>query len=372
MDLLKLEELQEFRKRYSRVPVLSLYLPVDGRREKPEEWGARFKNLTRKGLSAPEEAQVREDIRKVTDFLRSGIRDPSARSVIIFSSSAARLWESAVSPFPVPERVVVTQGPVLRPALENALVYGPVGLVLVQRAAYEIGLIHNGTKSVLASGTIEVPKKVSAGGWKGLQMSRIDRKQKLGEERTYREVVSALEPIQKKGGFTRFLLAGPKESLVTLKSVMPPKVMEHLLGEVHLDSSYSDEFLTEKAKEALEAAAAKVEGDAVKRLQAEAAQGRNGVVGLEPTLSAVSSGTAETIVVSREYTAPGGICASCERLTSRAKCEHCGGSIRAVPDILEEAVWRVHLSGGRFVPVLSEPVFARQWGVGALLRFRPV
>jgi hypothetical protein len=372
MKVLDLGVLREFRERYGSLPTVSLYLPIDGRREKPENWAARFRNLIRTGVAAENEGLPREDFKRISDFLRSGVRDPSARGVAVFSSAGARLWETAVLPYAVPERLVFGRGPALRPALENALIYEPVGLVLIQRSSYEIGRVHGGTKAVLASGTIDVPQRVKAGGWQGLRMSRINRKQKQEEARTYKEIVEALEPARKKGKFSRFLLAGPKESLITLKTVMPAKTAEHILGEIHLDTSFSEDLLLNKANEALEAGAEKAEQEAVKRLDAEASQGHNGVVGLEPTLVAVSNGTAESIVASRSLAAAGGVCGSCHWLGTRLKCEHCGGEVRPVPDVVEEAVWRILSSGGRFIPVLNDRTFSERWGTGALLRFRAV
>ncbi|MHA2620956.1 MAG: baeRF10 domain-containing protein [bacterium JZ-2024 1] len=369
MNLLKPEVLREFRRRYSDVPMVSLYLPIDGRREKPENWTARFRNLVRKaGLS--KEPSLRDEINKITVFLRSGVRDPSGRATVVFASDEARVWETAVVPYSVPERLVIGLGPATRPALENALIYEPIGVALVQRSSYEIDVLHGGDKVVLAHGTIEVPQRVNAGGWQGLRMSRIDRKQKLEEGRTYREIVGALEEARKKGAFSRFLLAGPKESLVTLKAVMPEKTRAQAIGETHLDTSFPEELLYQKAREALEAEAGRLESDVLNRIQAEASQGRNGVVGLEPTLLSVNNGTAETIAVSRHLTAEGSVCESCLALSVKSRCDHCGGSVRTVPDILEEAVWRIYTSGGRFVPVLNDRAFTERWGVGALLRFR--
>lgn len=372
MDLLNVEVLREFRERYAEVPLVSLYLPIDGRREKPENWVARFRNALRSANSGEKEAEFREDLKKISDFLRSGIRDPSARGIVVFSSVSAHLWETAVVPYDFPERMVMGKGPFLRPVLENAIIYEPVGLVLVQRSSYEVNQIYGGEKRVLAGGTIEVPQKVKAGGWQGLRMSRLDRKQKLAEARTYKEVVDALGAAQKKAKFSRFLIAGPKESLVTLKAVMPEKVAGGILGEIHLDTSFSDELLLNKAKEVLEEAAGEAEKEAVQRLQEEASQGRNGVVGLEPTLTVVSNGSAESILVSHNYVAAGGICEPCHWLTARLRCERCSGPVHQVPDILEEAVWRILSSGGRFIPVLHDRDFSERWGTGALLRFRAV
>src|SRR5947207_8009297 len=110
--------------------------------------------------------------------------------------------------------------------------------------------------------------------------------------------------------------------------------------------------------------------EAVDRIAAESAAGRQAVAGVAPTLAALGENRVATMVVSANLRTPGRECPSCGRLAERGRrCNTCGAETREVPDVVEAAVIQALRQGARVETVAEEGAFTERGGIGAILRF---
>jgi len=110
--------------------------------------------------------------------------------------------------------------------------------------------------------------------------------------------------------------------------------------------------------------------DAIDRIVAEQAAGRQAVAGPDATLSALAESRVEVLVVGIELRVAGRECPSCERLAVKgSRCGTCGSNTREVPDVVEAAVAQALRRGARVETIAEDAAFDSLGGVGALLRF---
>ena len=108
-------------------------------------------------------------------------------------------------------------------------------------------------------------------------------------------------------------------------------------------------------------------------VSAHAESGGRGIVGLEPTISAVREGRVHIFAIAEGATAEGWECHSCDYFTSETldRCPLCSSDGKAIPDVIERAMEKAYLNGARVEIVFGE---AREWllargGLGAVLRY---
>jgi peptide subunit release factor 1 (eRF1) len=117
---------------------------------------------------------------------------------------------------------------------------------------------------------------------------------------------------------------------------------------------------------------ARREREAVDRLRSEVASGTGrAVAGWADTLAALEANRAEILILAEDLLAEGVRCERCGHLAARSDgpCEACGGSVVAVPDLVEEAVELALRHRCRLETVADGDALAELGGVGALLRF---
>ena len=100
-----------------------------------------------------------------------------------------------------------------------------------------------------------------------------------------------------------------------------------------------------------------------------AAKGKNGVVGLDGTLSVAHEGRVQVLLVGRDYHQPGYRCTGCGYLTTQEldKCLFCDNEYFKIPDAVEAVVTQVVDKGGT-VEVMDDETLA-DVRIGALLRY---
>ncbi len=130
------------------------------------------------------------------------------------------------------------------------------------------------------------------------------------------------------------------------------------MGTMSVGPGDNERALRERSLQILQRVEEEREAAMVETVVTAAAKGKGGVLGLDETLSAAREGRIRTLVVLRDFHAPGYRCPSCGYLTSVEIefCPFCGGTPVRIPDAVEAVVTRVVEDGGEIEAVDHHPL----------------
>ena len=360
------------------LPVTTLYLDVDGRRRpRRRDYVRRAETLTgaacdeaRSGWGREGYLSVCRDSNRIRSFVRDGLeRRGSVRGLALFSCSGADLWEAVELSHPVRDGVRVALRPHLVP-LEAVLELAETFCtVLVDRERARIFLSSLGEIDEVSRLLDDVPGQHDQGGW---AQARLQRHIEDHVQRHLKHVAATLLRIQRGRPFDHLVLAGPEEAVAELERELHDYARRRTLARISLPMTASADEVLDRVTDLEVDLEARREREAVDRLRSEVASGTGrAVAGWADTLTALEANRAEILLLAEDLLAEGVRCERCGHLAARSDgpCEACGGSVVAVPDLVEEAVELALRHRCRLETVADGDALAELGGVGALLRF---
>jgi peptide chain release factor subunit 1 len=215
----------------------------------------------------------------------------------------------------------------------------------------------------------DVPGQHDQGGW---SQSRYSRHIEEHAAQHLKRVAERLLKTFERRRFDRLILAGPDELIPEFERGLHDYLKRCVIARINLPMTASPDHVLERSLGIEEGLAFELEQAVVERLTAEAAAGRNAVLGLQPVLDALNEARVDTFVVPFGLFADGRRCMNCGRLAlSGDRCSACGGATGPVPDVVESAV-AAALGQGASVETLTLFNADSERGfhdVGALLRY---
>ena len=355
-------------------PVSSLYLDVDGRRyPRRTDYLLRADALCDQLEGQAEEggrdavASVTGDLRRFRDYL-SGLDRRRIRGVALFSCSSAGLWEDVPVPRPLPDRAVLAEHPYVLPLEALIETYESFCTVLVDREKARIFLASTGSIEEESDVLDDVPGQHDQGGWSQARYQRH-----IGEhvQQHYKHVAEVVLRFYQRRSFDHLILGGPEEVLAEFERHLHDYVRRRVVARTSLPVTASADDVLERSLAVEERLEAERERRVLERLRAEAAAGRQAVLGLEPVLGALNDGRVDTLVVPLGLSRPGMRCAECGRLAVGGRtCRTCGGRLRPVTDVVDDAVAAALRQSSRVQTLtLIDPRDGEGREVGALLRY---
>ena len=168
----------------------------------------------------------------------------------------------------------------------------------------------------------------------------------------------------------RLILAGTEPTVAQFRDLLPKATQERVIGTLGIGPGATEPEIKARSLEVLQQVEEERKAAIVEAVFTAAAKGREGIVGLDETLSAAHEGRIRTLVIDRHYHAPGYRCDHCGYLTTQkpTTCPFCGGTFVEIPDAAEAVVTKVIEEGGEIEVVDGHPKL-EQAGVGALLRY---
>jgi peptide chain release factor subunit 1 len=355
-------------------PVSSLYLDVDGRRyPRKQDCEIRADELCRslqeqaEGLGRKARRSVAGDGARMLEFLRDLDRG-NTRGIALFSSSEAGLWEEIRVVRPVKDRAAVADQPYIMPLEALVETYESFCTVLVDREKARLFLAHVG--SILEQSEVfdDVPGRHDQGGW---SQSRFQRHVDDHVSRHLKHVAEVLLQFLKRSGFDHLILAGPEEAVAEFERVLHDYLAQRVVARISLPMTASTAEVLARSLEIEERLEEEKERRIVERLRAEAAAGRQAVMGFPGVIEALNDGRVDTLVVPFGLESKGRRCVNCGRLAIDGKrCVTCGGKLEIVPDVVETAVAAALRQSARVETVsFAGPEALDGERIGALLRY---
>ncbi len=368
MDETELRNLAQFQ---AETPILSLYLDVDPTRHTSEEYLLSLRSMLKQveGQAAP------EDIQAVQRYFEHEY-DWSGRGVAIFSGAAADFWRVYILPLPVASGVTVARRPYISPLAALLDTYQRYAVAAVNREGVRVVLFHLGepiSEEVFEGEEVKKLKRGRGSSGGAERRGGAPSGSRHMEEvamRNLRQAARVVEQFWRQHNPRQLILAGTEPTVSQFRDLLPKALQELVVGTMSGSPADSPHTLRERSLQVLQRVEKEREAATVEAVVTAAAKGREGVLGLDDTLSAAHEGRIRTLVIRRDFHAPGYRCTSCGYLTAveMDHCPYCGGAFAQIPDAAEAVVTRVVEDGGEIEVVDRHPLL-EEAGLGALLRY---
>lgn len=354
-------------------PVVSVYLPIDRKTHPRAQYRTLFKNLARETLEKDVKPAVRNDLERIRTWLEEAQVDTTKKGLVIFCSGPLKLFKTFQLGKSFPTRLVVNDGPYIRPLVVLLDDIRKFGIIVLDRKKAKFYDVELGDIEKLGEVHNNTHRKVKEGGWAGLEQSRIARRIENQLSHHLKEAAEYLAQLDQGRQFAGIFLQGSVEAVSEFKAVLESHfaaLNQKMLGVFTADSDQPRPETLEKCRKIIKQQFVDDEQKAIRLLEQESASGRLGCFGLKPTLESLNKKNVKTLLVSQTYSAPGFRCANCKSLTSDSgPCKYCAAATSPSADVVADAITEVVREGGRVLHVQYSPEFEKNTPIGCLLRF---
>lgn len=367
------QDLERFAKLKSDHGILTAYIPLDPRlRFVRQQAASQFKGALKAAQRRVQEGRWQECLDResshVLDFLSNS--EPMGRGLVIFSCRPESIWEVLPLEFPVPNFVDIdttTKTGILAQSMEEV----PRFIVAVlQRDKSRIYIVEQGISEQQAQVATEVPGQHKQG---GRSQMRFQRHIDFHVTEHLKKVADELKRLAETSSF-ELLLGGTDEIVNEMLAMLPDPVMRRVIGKFPVDYKHDTEReMFERAEIVWKNREQFVETNLLDQVVEAAKSGRRGVLGVEPTLSALMEEKVRTLLIANGLAINGSVCTRCDYFSERnfKMCPLCGGNADK-RDITDRAVEKAILTGAAAEVVSSDQARDRllaEGGWGALLRY---
>jgi peptide chain release factor subunit 1 len=366
------QDLERLAQRKSDHGILTAYIRLDPRlRFLRQQAAAQFK-----GALKAAQRQIPERWRNALDRESSHVLnflsdwEPTGRGLVIFSCRPEELWEVLPLEILVPNLVDIdttTKTGVLMGVLEES---PRLVVAVLQRDKAQIYIAEQGTseeKSLVAS---EVPGQHKQGGRSQMRFQRhIDFH--VSEQR--KKVVDELASLAESGPVA-LALGGTNETVDELFKALPETIARRVIGKFAVDHKQDNEqLIIEHAELVWKNRQQFEETQLVDQVFDAAKSGMRGVLGIEPTLSALVEEKVRTLLIADGLAIEGSVCSRCDYFSAGEfkKCPLCSADAEQ-RDVTDRAVEKAILTGAESEVVSVTDARNRllgEGGLGALLRY---
>jgi protein required for attachment to host cells len=296
-----------------------------------------------------------------------------AAGVAMFAGGAANWREILPLAVPFTDSFAVADTPRLRP-LVQALGEAPRAAVLFVdgESARLTALTAQGAAEEIAIETADAIDHRRGSGWGLLLQSRYERHVQEHRRRHFDAVARALADLVDHYDVRAIVLAGEPRNLAVLRSHVPARLADRIVGDVAGARYEPTSALAERALELIRHRDAGEAAHTLDTVLIDAEGGGRAAAGVEATIEAVNRGTVDRLYLLTRYEENGRACLACDALQREADvaCRWCGAATRAL-ELGEAMVRRVLAAGGDVASIEVHAGLGRAGGVAALLRYPP-
>jgi len=367
------QDLERLAKVKSDHGILSAYVRLDPRlrfvrRQAVAQFKGAFKAAQRRIQEGRWQDALEREGSHVLNFLSNW--KPAGEGLVIFSCRPDSLWEVLPLEFPVPNHVDIdttTKTGILAQSLDE--VPGFV-IAVLQRDKARIYIAEQGDSQQQSQLTSEVPGQHKQG---GRSQMRFQRHIEFHVTEQLKKVVDELERLVVARPF-KLVLGGTDEIVNEVGAMLPEPVARRLIGNFTVDYKQDTEQQIFERAELVWRNREQFEESKLLDLVVEAAKsGGRGILGIEPTLSALVEEKVRMLLIASGLAISGSVCTRCDYLAEGTfkSCPVCGGDAEQ-RDVTDRAVEKAILTGAETEVVSSDPARDRllaEGGLGALLRY---
>src|SRR5438552_7983175 len=334
-------ELAEFRATAG--AVASCYLDVDGRRfVRPHDYELHLERLLRdareqagNGDGAPG-AAVEPDLRRIEDFVKSGLDRSRTRGLAIFSASADDLWRVIELPVPVRNQLVVDRAPYVRQLEAIVAGHERFAVLLADRQRARLFLFELGELVEKQEHFDQLPRhEDDHGEW---DKDHVRDHAAAATHHHLRHASQVAFTVFQEQPFDHLVIGAPDELVGDVERELHSYLQERIAARVNVRVSASDDEIRQAALEVEQEVERRRLAAAVGRLR-DAVGAGGGVAGLGDVLAGLVERRVDTLLVAEGYVSPGWRCRACNLLAVKGRsCPVCGRAMEQLDDVVEHAV----------------------------------
>jgi peptide subunit release factor 1 (eRF1) len=352
--------------------VLSAYLPAPPAQVAGQKYLVRFREECKAIRQALEEAG--RDERQAFEAAFARIEEylaempvPRHPGLVVFATAERGSLYAA----PLPERpatvVVWDAQPLLTPLEEVLDEHERIAVVLADRRQARLFTIYLGAIEELRDVASDDPGTSKIAGIAGNHARHYQEHVR----RHLRRTAHAAAELLRAQPFDRLILGGPDDVPSALKDELPRPLRARFAGVMSIGLDASDAEVLDAARRVAEEVERRTETEMVEELIGARSTAR-AVLGLRPTLDAVSDLRVHHLFLASEFAAAGGECPNCGRLVAGPdRCPACGAQPEPLPDLRERLVERALEQAARIELVSgeAEALLMAHDGLGAWTRY---
>lgn len=352
----------------------SVYLNVNPATNPKGEYFVTFRNLVKPELDklgSAEQKLVKEDIKKIEAYIKSG-KTEFKKSLTIISSLPLDIWEVYHLSVPLKNNVVIDKTPYLKPLAGMLEQYHSYAVALVDREharlfRIQIGEIAEYTELF----TPDVPRKHKKGGWYGRDENRFRRHIDVHVHFHLRDVVKHLEEILKIGEVNHLILGGSEESILLFNKLLSQPIAAKIAGTFTADMHAGNDEILEKSMNIIKNAETTNEERLVDELVTRASKNGSAAIGLDDVLSQMQSGNIHRLIYIEGFKASGLKCPACNFLTVQnlKACPYCGTALETIGHLIDFAIQRAIDQGAEISAITESRKLTEAGSIGAMLRY---
>ena len=359
-------------------PVLSIYLDTDQGKaiNVNRAFEVILKNTLREvqqPLDKPRRKEFEADAQRVLAFLED-YRDPKRGLVIFCDASEDFFWFRALG-VGVRNGVWWRDTPHVRPLIELLDEHERYGVLLTDRGQARLFTIFLGEieEHVQAFAKADVTHVKTSGADHLRSQMNFQRKADEHAHSHLKHVAELMSRLARVHEFDRLILAGTVEATSQLYGLLAKPLRTRVTGKVSLPVETSEARVLEETLKIEAEVERKRETELVEELITVANKREKAVLGVDETLLALQERRIWQLLYADGLTARGSQCTKCEALLAKESepCPYCGGSVRAVDDLIALAAAEVLQVQGKVEQVrgVAAERLKEVGSVGAFLRF---
>lgn len=365
-----LEELLTYQSNGSDVGgVVSVYLDTDSGRQTAEAIKLQAKGMLKELPNgyAKETGVIERYLDLSYDWSKPGLA--------IFSSDCGKFFRAYPAPIAFRNRVRMGARPYIKPLTHLLDHYAHYGVVLVDRVGGRFYEYHLGELQATDGYMGEDVRKLKRGAGSSAVGVRGggpggSRHEEEAAQRNLRECAEAATAFFARRAIRRLFVGGTNETVAQFREMLPKQLLSCLAGTFAVDLTANEHEVRQITLELLHEVNIEREQKLVERMLALAAQGGNGVTGLEDTLEAVSNKRVDTLIISDGFRMPGYIHAdSGIVIANLARSPLSDEELTETDDVVEAAVAQTMTQGGHVEVIADYPPLDEVGRIGAILRY---
>ena len=190
-------------------------------------------------------------------------------------------------------------------------------------------------------------------------------------DRNIKDIADFAVQFFEQNNVRRVLIGGTDENIAQFKTELPKFWQALVLGTFPMAMTASQSEVLVKTLLVGQESQRNHEVKRVNELITLASKGSNASLGLEKVLLNIHQGVVQTLFVNENFSQKGYVCSECGWMTAQEKgqCDLCSASLKAVEDVVEQAVSTVWQQGGDVVITRGNTGLTEAGNIGALLRF---
>jgi rubrerythrin len=344
----------------------------DWRLSAPAFLRGEFNRITKeRGSSKEEKRLLHHDLGYVLDVLQYDVT-PHTQGLAVFADGGSGLYERIELPFRLINRLVIELSPYVRPVAHALSLLEPFVVARVSRDESSLFLVDQwgvASEDDLAGPWLRSSDRET--GEVSIREYYAAARQDALVDLHFKEVGASLAKLLETSGTRRVALCAQHDIAQAFRRTLPAALAANIVAEILFDAAATTGQMVVSAREAVEKARHEEMAALAARIKEALGPGGRGVSGFDDVLAALGRHQVQTLLVDRNYRAPGWRCGACGwvGLIAAERCPVCGGATATVGDAVGEIVRLAILQNGRVEVGENIPALDQLGGVAGVLRY---